>query len=106
VVWLHHDLVVQRLDAEIDNECDDQASLSVEARQAREAEALADLLDIERQEASMVWAGQAQGMSCEHRADCSPMAVLQCKLVQSPPTNGGGSSWMHAFDVLGSVGRR
>jgi len=88
VAWLHRDALIKRLDAEIDSEADDAASLSHEDRQRREAEVLGDILAQDRIEAAMVWSGQSQGLPVEHRQDCSAMAILQCQLVNQ--TNGGG----------------
>src|SRR5438552_1373638 len=84
IVWLHADLIIKRLDALIDAESDDQAALSVEARQKAEAEVMADLLYVERQEAALVWAAQEQGLPCWHRSGCNPLAILQCRLVTPP----------------------
>ena len=86
VAWLHRDALIKRLDAEIDTEADDAASLSHEARQRGEAEVLGDILEQDRIEAALVWAGQSQGLPCEHRVDCSAAAILQCR----SQTNGGG----------------
>jgi len=89
VAWLHRDLLIKRLDELIDSEADDPAAaLSHEARQKAEAEVMGDVLDIERQEAALVWAAQDQKFPCEHRADCSAMAIWQCH--SQTMTNGGG----------------
>src|SRR5258708_23771657 len=45
--------MISVLDALVDAEKDDKNSLSHEARQQREAEAMGDLIDIERQEAEL-----------------------------------------------------
>jgi hypothetical protein len=57
VVWLHRDAIIKRLDAEIDAESDDAASLSHEDRQRRESEVQAALLEQERIESALVWKG-------------------------------------------------
>src|SRR5436190_1585904 len=83
IAWLHRDLLIERLDAAIDTESDDPAgALMHKQRQQREAEAQGDLLDIERQEAALVWQGQSQCLPVEHRADCSPLAILQSSRLQ------------------------
>ena len=95
--WLHRDLLIERLDAEISTESYDKVALSHDQRQQAEAETMADLLDIERQEAEFVWQAQAQGLPVEHRAECSPLAILQVRLVTAPrvdvPNSSPGVSW-------------
>jgi hypothetical protein len=76
--------MLQRLDAMIDAESDDGAALSHEERERREAEVLADLLEVERTESALVWAALAQGLPVEHRGDCNPQAILQCRLATMP----------------------
>jgi hypothetical protein len=87
VAWLHKDALVKRLDAEIDAEADDKAALSHADRELRTAETMGDLLDIERQEAALTWSAIGQGLPCEFRADCSPIAILGLKLVTTPRTS-------------------
>ena len=99
IAWLHKDALIARLDAEINTEDDDKSALTHEARQKAEAEVMGDLLEIERQEAELVWAAMGDRLPVEHRADCSPLAILQCKLV----TNGRGTL-QHVIDIIG--GRR
>ena len=52
LVWLHSEAIIKRLAAEIDTEADDEAALSHETRQQREAEVQGDLLGVERDEAA------------------------------------------------------
>ena len=52
--WLHRDLLIKRLDAEIDTESDDSCALTHEQRQQAEAEVMADLLSVERDEGFFV----------------------------------------------------
>ena len=96
--WRNKEATIAKLDAEISTECDDPASLSHEARQKAEAETMGDLLDIERQESSLVWSAQAQGLPVEHRADISPLALLGLRLVTTArttelPETSPGLSW-------------
>ena len=98
LAWLHRDLLIKRLDAEIATESDDGASLSHEARQQREAEVLGDLLAVEREEAAMVWSAMSQNLPVEHRADCDPRAILQIGLVAQPRAAASGTSHEHAID--------
>jgi hypothetical protein len=98
VAWLHKDALIAALDREIASEADDKSALSHEARQTAEAETMGDLLDIERQEAALVWQAQAQGLPIEHRADISPLALLGVRLVTIPrttelPETSPGYSW-------------
>src|SRR5882757_590493 len=58
--WLRRDALIAALDGEINTEADDGCALSHEQRQQREAEVMGDLLDIERQEAALVWQAQSQ----------------------------------------------
>ena len=74
--WMHRDALIKKLDTEIDAEADDKAALSHDARQKAEVEVSSDLLDIERQEAALVWQAQAQGLPVEHRSDINPVALL------------------------------
>ena len=48
VAWLHQEVLIARLDAEIDAESDDKQALSVEARQQQEAEVLARACSLSR----------------------------------------------------------
>ncbi|WP_338833549.1 hypothetical protein [Bradyrhizobium septentrionale] len=98
VAWLHKDALIAALDREIASEADDKAALSHEARQKAEAETMADLLSVERDESWFVWQAQAQGLPIEHRADISPLAILQVQLITTPradasPETSPGLSW-------------
>ena len=96
--WVRRDELIAALDREIASEADDNAALTHEARQQREAEVMTDLLSVERDEAALVWQAQAQGLPVEHRADCSPLAILQVQLITTPradasPETSPGYSW-------------
>ena len=72
--------------------------LTHDAREKAEAEVMGDLLNIERQEAALVWRGQSEGLPVEHRSDCAPLAILQCRLVTAAavtasPGSSPGMSW-------------
>ena len=104
--WLHKDALVSRLDALISEEADDKAALTHEARQKAEAEVLSDIVANERDEAALTWQAQAQGLPIEHRADISPLAILQCRLITTPhAVPSSGSSTEHAYDIM-LAGRR
>ncbi|MGL3109407.1 hypothetical protein [Bradyrhizobium sp. BR 1432] len=103
IAWLFKDALVKRLDAEIDTEADDGASLSHIEREKRLSEVQQDLLFSEYEEAQLVWAALEQKLPVEHRSDCSPLAILQCRLVTAPAAvNGRGTSPQHAFDIIGA----
>ncbi|HEU4806404.1 MAG TPA: hypothetical protein VFS91_11480 [Nitrobacter sp.] len=98
LAWLHRDALIAALDHEISTEADDATALSYEARQKADAEVQGDLLEIERQVAELTWLAQSQGLPVEHRADCSPLAILQLQLVTAPradalPGTTPGLSW-------------
>jgi hypothetical protein len=105
MAWLHKDALIKRLDAEIDTESDDPASLSHADREARTAETQADLLDVERTEAAFVFQAQAQGLPCEHRGDISPVALLALRLVTVPREAPPPTSPEHGYNIIGG-GRR
>jgi hypothetical protein len=104
VAWLHHDMLIGALDREIDAEADDDAALSHEVREQREAEVMGDILEQDRTEAALVWQAQAQGLPIEHRADCSPIALLGVVLVTAAPADrpGASSQWSWLSSVTGS----
>jgi hypothetical protein len=58
------DLLADRrqLDAEIDSQSDDPASLSHAEREVRVAEAMGDLLQTERDECALTWRAQSEGL--------------------------------------------
>jgi hypothetical protein len=102
VAWLLRDRLIEALFALVDEQKDDASALSPELRQQRAAEAQGGLLAVERGEATLVWMAQAQGLSIEHRPDCAPEGILQCRLVVVPRAlPSPGSSLEHAFGVVG-----
>jgi hypothetical protein len=78
--WLHRPALVKALDGLVDSEADDGNALSVSDREVRLSEIARDRLRIEREEACLVWAAQAQGDGTEFRSDASPQAVLGVEL--------------------------
>jgi hypothetical protein len=101
--WMHKESLIKRLDAEIAAEADDKAALSHEERQRREAEVRADILAVERDEASLTWQAQAESLPVKHRADINPLALLGLRLVTPPhavPSSPGSSPW-HAISLTG-----
>jgi hypothetical protein len=105
LVWLHRDLLIKRLDQEIDSEADDKSAMSHEARQKATAEVMGDMLSVERDEAELTWKAQAERLPVEFRSDINPVALLGLRLVTAPSANPSpGTSPMHAWDFVG--GRR
>lgn len=60
-VWMHRDLLVQKLDEEIERQGDDTTALSREAQAARVKELEAQLLHLYRQEEAVIEQIEAQG---------------------------------------------
>jgi hypothetical protein len=90
--------LISALDALVDAEADDPASLSHEDRQLRTAEIMGDLLSAERDEASLTWLAQSQGLPVEFRPDINPLAILSIELRTTPradalPETSPGFSW-------------
>ena len=78
ICWLHKEPLLAALSALVDAESDDAASLSHEARQQREAEAMGDLIDIERQEAELVFAHRAKACRANTAATSDRSRCLVC----------------------------
>ncbi len=91
MAWLHRDALIAALDREIATESDDAASLSHAEREKRLSEVQQDLLFAEYEEAALTWTALEQGLPAQHRADCSPLAILQCRLVTAPRANGSAA---------------
>jgi hypothetical protein len=60
---------------------------------------LGDLLAVERDESALVWQALAARLPADHRADCSPLAILQCRNVTAPAVNRSGTSMGHSFEL-------
>jgi hypothetical protein len=102
VAWLHKDALIKRLDAEIDAEADDGASLSHEAREKAESEVMGDLLAVERDECGLVFSAQSQGLPIEFRPDISPIAILGLTLITTLRAELPASSPGHAgYNLIG-----
>jgi hypothetical protein len=103
--WTFKDQLIKQLDREIDAEADDAAALSHTERDKRLSEVQQDQLAAEYDEAALVWLGMNERLPVEHRADCAPQAILQCKLTTAPAVNGRGTSLHHVIDII-MPGRR
>ena len=99
--WLFGDALIKRLDAAIDAEADDKNAMTPEAREKAEAVVMADLLSVSRDEAALVWIAQSEMLPVEHRADCSPLALLGLRLVATSKRPAPATSGAHAFDLAG-----
>ena len=97
--WMHKPALIAALDREIDNESDDKSALTLEVRQKRDAEVLGDLLDTERQEATLMFRGWSEGLPITPRADHVPVAVLGVVLVASVPAVSSGTSPGYSFHL-------
>ena len=106
VAWLHRDAFIAALDKEIAAESDDKAALSTEQRQKAEAEAMSDLLAVERDEAALVWRAQSEGLSATFRADINPLAILQVELVTRPNGHLPETTPGHSYDIVRPGGGR
>jgi hypothetical protein len=82
--FVHKAALLASLDALVSEEADDDAAMTHEARQQQEAEVQGDLLAVERDEAALVWRAMDERLPVEHRNDCAPQAILQCRLVRAP----------------------
>ncbi|WP_133239337.1 hypothetical protein [Microvirga sp. KLBC 81] len=74
--WLNPSAMTAALEREIDELADDAAALTDEARAAKRAEVLADLLAVERDEEAFIIMAAASGIEIMRRPDASPLAVL------------------------------
>jgi hypothetical protein len=98
-VWLHRDALIKRLEVEIDSKSDDKRALSHAERERQQAELQTALLDIERQEAELVFHAMSESKKVEHRPEISPIALLAVELVTRPGDLSSGSSREHVYDV-------
>jgi hypothetical protein len=105
-VWAHKDAIIKQLSGLIDAEADDKSALSDTDRQLRLLEVESDLLATERDEASLTWRAQSEGLSATFRADINPLAILQVALVTAPRAIDGPSTSPLAFDLVRPDGRR
>ena len=70
-------------------------------REQREAEVMADLLSVERDESALVWSAMEKNLPCEHRSDINPVALLGLAIVTAArATNGHASSPEHVLDIV------
>ncbi|UPK31873.1 hypothetical protein IVB18_05335 [Bradyrhizobium sp. 186] len=85
IAWLFKDQLIERLRAELDAVADDDAALSDQERREREAQILADLLALEREEVLLIERARSQGLPADFRPDCSVLALLSITWVAAPP---------------------
>jgi hypothetical protein len=106
VAWLNKDALIAALDREIAAEADDKAALSHTDRELRTSETMSDLLAVERDESALVWSAQSQSLPIEHRADCSPLALLGIALVTKPNGHLPETTPGHSYDIVRPGGGR
>jgi hypothetical protein len=99
--WTFRDALIAKLDALIDAESDEGSAMSHEVREQRAAEVASDLLDIERQEAALMFTAWGDGVNIEPRGDLDPVAVLNVELV-SARASIAETTPGHAYDVAGA----
>jgi len=100
--WTFKDVLIAKLDAEINAKADDRIALSHEARQLRSSELQRDLLAVERDEAMLIWRAQSEGLPIEFSSDTNPCALLGVELIQTPLNGQGGTSPEHAIEFAGA----
>ncbi len=59
--------------------------MTAEQRQKAEAEVLADLLAVEREECGVIELAKSQNLPADYRLDCDPRAILGFEWVTAPP---------------------
>jgi hypothetical protein len=106
VAFLMKPTLISALDALVDTESDgDAAALSPEAREKAEAEVMADLLAVERDECALVWRAQSEGLQIEHRGDIDVRALLSVhSVVRVERASLPGTSPEHAITFIGPGG--
>lgn len=85
IAWLLRDQLIAKINAEIDADSDDGNALTQEQRQEQQAVIDADLLEIERQLAKLIWQMRADGGNAEFDAKLSPRAILGIEVVAGAP---------------------
>jgi hypothetical protein len=106
VAWLFRDQLVAKIEVSIDEIADDPAALSAKERQVREAQILADMLEIERSECSLIRAAEARGETIDFRVGTSPLALLGVALVVTGSrATASQTSLGMAIDYIGSSER-
>ena len=81
---------------------DAAAALSHQARVKAEAEVMADLLSVERDESFFAWRAQAERLPVEHRRDINPLALRGLRLITAPrAVPSPGTSLEHAISFVG-----
>ena len=104
LAWLFPDVMTARLEAMVDAAADDKIALGHSERQEREADLREKLLEVERQEAFLVWKAQAQNLPAEHMADCHPLAILggQLRTILAGDPSPGSSPEHASYNLIGS----
>ena len=97
--FVHGAALLKALDALVDDEKDDAAALSHTEREKRLSEVEQDQLAAEYDESWFVWRAMHERQPCEHRADCAPQAILQCRLATAPRVDATGTTPGYSWDL-------
>lgn len=76
LAWLHRDVLVAAIDAEIDRQSDDAHALDGRQRAARLEQIARDQLAAEREECELIEVAREQGITVTHRSDIDVRALL------------------------------
>jgi hypothetical protein len=76
--------LIAAVEASIAADADEPNALGQAEREKRAAVISQDMLSCEREEASLTWRAQAEGLPIEFRSDISPLALLGLKLITAP----------------------
>jgi hypothetical protein len=76
IAWVLGPALVAALDREIDELSDDSKALTREQRKERTEQILADKLETEREEESLIERSETEGLAVSRRTDADPRAVL------------------------------
>ena len=76
IAWAIGPMLLAGIDREIDELSDDKKALTAEQRKERKDQILADKLDTEREEESLIELAEKDGVQVPRRSDADPRAVL------------------------------
>jgi hypothetical protein len=77
VCWLFRDVLVAKVEAEVDAAADDKHAMTPEQRVQRERDLAGQILAAERLEEAAIEAAAADGIELQRRGDADPRAMLQ-----------------------------
>ncbi|QHO78205.1 hypothetical protein ACH79_42120 [Bradyrhizobium sp. CCBAU 051011] len=99
--WLHRDQLLTRLEKLIAENSDDGNALSEQDRAEKLAEIDGDRLEVERQEAALIWRMQEAGQSVDFRQDADIRAVLGVRLEVTDDVTpfGQAADYSHVIEI-------